>query len=155
MKTEISDPKILIITAWVFTLLVGGLPGGSLPKIILQEIFDHQLSSNLEIGVATAVVVLGLGLTFAWTVVRSLRPLFILLLVLMGVGWLVYVRISALPTYEGWLANPSPNVSILAYVSRPLMVALAIIATLFILKRTPEAFFLVKGETSAPLEPVR
>ena len=103
MKTEISNPKTLIITAWVFTLLVGGLPGGSLPKIILQEIFDYPVSSNLEIGIAAVIVVVGLGLTFAWNAVRSLRPLFILLLVLMGVGWLVYARISALSIYEGWL----------------------------------------------------
>ncbi|MBI5841958.1 MAG: CPBP family intramembrane metalloprotease [Chloroflexi bacterium] len=155
MKTEISNPMTPIITAWVFTLLVGGLPGGSLPKIILQEIFDYQVSSNLEIGIAAVIVVAGLGLTFAWNAVRSLRPLFILLLVLMGAGWLVYARISALPIYEGWLADPSPNVVILAWVSRPLVVALAIIATMFILKKRRDAFFLVKGDTSAPLEPVR
>jgi hypothetical protein len=155
MKTEISNPKTLIITAWVFTLLVGGLPGVGLPKIILQEIFGYQVSNNLEYGIAAVAVILGLGLTFAWKAVRSLRPFFILLLVLVGAGWLVYARIGVLPIYEGWLANPSPNVGILAYVSRPLMVALAIIATLFILKKRREAFFLVKGDTSAPLEPVR
>ncbi len=155
MKTEISNPKILVITAWVFILLTGGLPGVGLPKIILQEIFDYQVSNDLEYGIAAAVVIVGLGLTFAWSAVRSLRPFFILLLVLVGAGWLVYARIAALPIYEGWLANPSPNVAILALVSRPLMVALAIIATLFILKKRREAFFLVKGDTGAPLEPVR
>ena len=155
MKTEISNPKTLVITAWIFILLTGGLPGSGLPKIILQEIFDYQVSDNLQYGIAAVVVVVGLGLTFAWNAVRSLRPLFILLLVLVGAGWLVYARISALPIYEGWLANPSPNVAILALVSRPLMVALAIIATLFILKKRRDAFFLIKGDTSAPLEPVR
>ena len=157
MKTEISNPKTLVITAWIFILLTGGLPGSGLPKIILQEIFDYQVSSNLEIGIAAVIVVVGLGLTFAWNAVRSLRPLFILLLVLVGAAWLVYARISALPIYERWLAIPSPNVNvgILALVSRPLMVALAIIAALFILKKKRDAFFLVKGDTSAPLEPVR
>ena len=155
MKTEISNPKTLVITAWIFILLTGGLPGSGLPKIILQEIFDYQVSSNLEYGIAVAAVVMGLGLTFAWKAIRSLRPFFILLLVLVGAGWLVYARISALPIYEGWLANSSPNVGILAYFSRPLMVALPIIAVLFILKKRREAFFLVKGDTSAPLEPVR
>lgn len=155
MKTEISNPKTLVITAWIFILLTGGLPGSGLPKIILQEIFDYQVSSNLEYGIAAVVVIVGLGLTFAWKAIRSLRPFFILLLVLVGAGWLVYARISALPIYEGWLANSSPNVGILAYFSRPLMVALPIIAVLFILKKRRDAFFLVKGDTSAPLEPVR
>ncbi len=155
MKTEISNPKTLVVTAWVFILLTGGLPGGGLPKIILQEIFDYQVSINLEYGIAAVVVIVGLGLTFAWKAIRSLRPFFILLLVLVGAGWLVYTRIAVLPIYEGWLANPSPNVGILALVSWPLMVALAIIATLFILKKRREAFFLVKGDTGAPLEPVR
>ena len=155
MKTEISKPKILVITAWVFTLLVGGLPGVGLPKIILQEIFAYQVSNDLEYGFAAVVVIVGLGLTFAWSAVRSLRPFFILLLVLVGAGWLVYTRIAVLPIYEGWLASPAPNVAILALVSQPLMVALVIIAMLFILKKRREAFFLVKGDTSAPLEPVR
>jgi membrane protease YdiL (CAAX protease family) len=156
MKTEISKPKTLIITAWV-TLLLGGGPFASLPIIILQEIFDYQVSDNLQYGIAAVVVVVGLGLTFAWNAVRSLRPFFILLLVLVGAGWLVYARIGVLPIYERWLAIPSPNVNvgILALVSRPLMVALAIIAALFILKKKRDAFFLVKGDTSAPLEPVR
>ena len=35
------------------------------------------------------------------------------------------------------------------------MVTLAIIAALFVLKRSPAAFFLVKGDTSAPVEPVK
>ena len=155
MKTEISNPKTLVITAWIFILLTGGLPGSGLPKIILQEIFGYQVSNNLEYGIAAVAVILGLGLTFAWKAIRSLRPFFILLLVLVGAGWLVYARISALPIYEGWLANSSPNVGILAYFSRPLMVALPIIAVLFILKKRRDAFFLVKGDTSAPLEPVR
>jgi len=155
MKTEFSKPKILVITAWVFTLLVGGLPGVGLPKIILQEIFAYQVSNDLEYGFAAVVVIVGLGLTFAWSAVRSLRPFFILLLVLVGAGWLVYTRIAVLPIYEGWLASPAPNVAILALVSQPLMVALVIIAMLFILKKRREAFFLVKGDTSAPLEPVR
>jgi len=154
MKTEISNPKTLIITAWV-ALLLGAMPFASLPKIILQEIFDYQFPINLEYGIAAAIGILGLGLTFAWNAVRALRPYFILLLVFAGAAWLVFVWISGLPIYEVWLANPSPNVALPAFLSRSLMVSLAMIATLLILKKKREAFFLVRGDTSAPLEPVR
>ena len=161
MKTENSKSKTLVITAWVFLLLASDLP-----RIVLQEIFDYQVSivvgisgltfpNDLGFGISAVVVILGLGLTFAWNAVRSLRPFFILLLVRVGVLWLVITRIAVLPIYEEWLATPSFNVFFLAFQSLRLMATLAIIAALFILKKRRDAFFLVKGDTSAPLEPVR
>ena len=154
MKTEISNPKTLIIAAWV-TLLLGGGPFASLPIIILQEIFDYQVSDNLQFGIAALVGILGLGLTFAWNAIRSLRPFFILYLILVGAYWLVFTQIVILPIYQGWLASPSLNVALLANMSQNFMVALPITALLFILKKRREAFFLVKGDTNAPLEPAR
>ena len=59
MKTEIFQPKTLVITAWVFILIVIDLP-----QIILQEIFDYQVSNNLEYRIATVAVVAGVGLAF-------------------------------------------------------------------------------------------
>ena len=84
MKTENSKPKTLIITAWVFLLLASDLP-----RIVLQEIFDYPVSivlgnsgltfpNDLGFGISAVFVILGLGLTFAWNAVRSLRPFFIL-----------------------------------------------------------------------------
>ena len=61
MTTEISKPKALIVTAWVFLLLASNLP-----RIILQEVFDFQVSSDLGSGMAMLVVLLGLALTFVW-----------------------------------------------------------------------------------------
>ena len=161
MKTEDSKPKTLVITAWVFLLLASDLP-----RIVLQEIFHYQVSNvlgisgltipnDLGIGISAVAVILGLGLTFAWKAVRSLRPFFVLLFAFVGIHWLVFTRIAILPIYEGWLATPSFNVFFLAFQSLNLMLTLAIIATLFILKKRRDAFFLVKGDTSAPLEPVR
>ena len=43
----------------------------------------------------------------------------------------------------------------LAFQFQNLIMMLAIIAVLFILKKRREVFFLVKGDTNAPLEPVR
>lgn len=161
MKTEISNPKALIITAWVVLLLASDLP-----RIILQEIFDYPVSivlgisgmtlpNDLGFGISAVAVLIGLGLTFIWNAVRPLRAFFILGLVFVGVYWLVFTRIAFLPAYEGWLVSTSFNVFFLAYQSLRLIMTLAIIATLFILKKKRDAFFLVKGDTSAPLEPVR
>lgn len=149
MTTETSKPKSLIITAWVFLLLASNLP-----RIILQEIFKYQVSSDLGSGISASVVVIGFVLTFFWSAVRPLRPFFILFIVLVGVEWFVFTKIDQLSFYKVWLANSSFNVSMLADQSLRLMVTLVIIAALFILKKTRSAFFLVKGDTNALTEPV-
>ena len=149
MTTETSKPKALIVTAWVFLVLASNLP-----RIILQEVFDFQVSSDLGSGIAMAVVIIGLGLTFIWGAVRSLRPFFILFVVLVGVEWFVFTKIDQLPFYQSWLNNPSFNVFMLADQSLRLIVTLIIIVALFVLRKTRNAFFLVKGDTNALTEPV-
>lgn len=150
MTIETPKPKILTITAWIFLLLASGLP-----RIVLQEIFKYKVSGDLGSGIAAVVVIIGLALTFIWDAVRALRPFFVLFLVLVGVEWFVFTRLDQLAFYQSWLNNPSFNVFMLADQSLRLMVTLVIIAVLFALKKTRDAFFLVKGDTSAPLEPVR
>jgi hypothetical protein len=139
----------LIIAAWIFLLLASGLP-----RIILQEIFKYQVSGDLGAGISAVVVVIGLALTFFWSALRSLRPFFILFIVLVGVEWFVFTKIDQLSFYQAWLKNPSFNVFMLADQSLRLMVTLVIIGALFILKKTRSAFFLVKGDTNALTEPV-
>ncbi len=150
MNTETSKPKALIVTAWVFLLLTSGLP-----RIILQEIFKYQVSADLGAEMALAVVLLGIALTFIWGAVRSLRPFFILFVVLVAVEWFVFTKIDQLAFYQSWLNTPSFNVFMLAEQSLRLMVTLVIIAALFVLKKTRSAFFLVKGDTNALAEPVK
>ena len=145
-----SRSNTVLITAWVFLLLASGLP-----RIILQEIFKYQVSDDLQSGIAAVVVLTGFALTFIWDAVRSLRSFFVLFLVLVGVEWFVFTRIDQLPFYQSWLNNPSFNVFMLVDQSLRLMVTFVIIVALFALKKTRDAFFLVKGDTNAPLEPVR
>ena len=149
MIAETSKPKALIVTAWIFLLLASNLP-----RIILQEVFDFQVSSDLGSGIAAVVVLSGLALTFIWGAVRSLRPFFILFSVLVGAEWFVFTKVDQLSFYKAWSANPSFNVLMLADQSLRLMVTLLIIAALFILKKNRSAFFLVKGDTNALTEPV-
>lgn len=148
MNSSSPQPKqtTLVITAWVFLLLAS-----QVPRIILQEIFNYEVSNNLTFGVPAMVILIGLILTFLWDAIRALRPFFILFLVLIGIEWLVFAQIAMSPRLE----TSSFSAAMLINQSLRLLVTLAVIAVLFILKKRREAFFLVKGDTSAPLEPVR
>jgi hypothetical protein len=110
---------------------------------------------DLGFGAAVIVIIVGLALTFVWNAVYSLRPFFVLFLVLVGAEWIVYTRVDQLSFYQAWLNNPSFNVFMLAEQSLRLVVTLIIIAALFILKKSRAAFFLIKGDTNAAVEPVR
>ena len=142
-----QNPPILIL-AWSAILLA------ALPKIILQEVFRYPVSADLQTGIAALTALAGLGLTFAWPAVRPLRTFFGLFLALIGIEWLVYTRVDQLPFYQSWLSNPSFNVYMLAEQSLRLLVTLTLIGLLFAFKKTAAAFFLVKGDTAAPVEPV-
>jgi hypothetical protein len=150
MTAETSKPRSLIVIAWGFLLLSSGLP-----LIILQEIFNYQVSSDLGAILAGGLALVGVALTFAWKSVRPLRPFFFLFVVMVGVEWFVYTKVDQLPFYQQWLKDPSFNVYMLAEQSLRLLVTLLIIAALFLLFRTRKSFFLVMGDTSAPVEPVK
>lgn len=140
--------KTLLTAAWITIL------GASLPKIILQEIFRYSVSADLHSGIAALIGLSGLTLTFFWPAIRALRPFFGLFLVLVGLEWLVYTKVDQLPFYRAWLENPSFSVYMLAEQSLRLMVTLGIVAILFAVKKKAAAFFLVKGDTAAVVEPV-
>jgi uncharacterized protein len=150
MNPETSKPKALIVTSWIFLLLASGLP-----RIVLQEVFKYQVSADLGALIAGSVALIGFILTFLWGAIRGLRPFFILFLVLVGAEWFVYTKVDLLPFYQSWLKNPSFNVFMLAEQSLRLMVTLVIIAVLFFIRKRASAFFLVMGDTRAPVEPVK
>jgi hypothetical protein len=145
-----AKSKALIITAWTVLLLTSGLL-----RIVLQEIFKVQITEEMWAAMAGTVFLAALILTFLWSAVRGLRPYFILGLVLVGTQWLVFTRVDQLPLYQKWLHDPSFGVYMLAEQSLKLLVTLVIIGVLFLMKKHASAFFLVKGDTSAPVEPVR
>jgi hypothetical protein len=144
-----SSNKAILITAWTTILVL------SLFKIVLQEIFDYPVSEDLQYGFMASVVLAGLVLTFVWQAIRPLRPFFGLFLVLFGAQWLVYTRIDDLLIYRRWLNDPSFSTSMLAEQSLNLIVALIVIAFLFLVKKKRQAFYLAVGDTAAPVEPIR
>jgi uncharacterized protein len=149
MISGISKPRALILTSWVFLLLASGLP-----RIVLQEVFKYQVSADLGTLIAGSVVLVGFILTFLWGAIRGLRPFFALFLVLVGAEWFMFTKVDQLPFYQAWLKNPSFNVFMPAEQSLRLMVTLVIIAALFLIRKRAGAFFLVMGDTHAPVEPV-
>jgi membrane protease YdiL (CAAX protease family) len=149
-NAPVSPRKPLLLTAWIFLLLAS-----TLPMIIMQEIFHQTVTGDMRAVMAGIVIIAGLTLTFAWSAVRPLRPFFVLFLVLILVEWLVFTKLDQLPFYQSWLKDPSFNVYMLAEQSLRLVVTLVIIGALFLLKGNRDAFFLIKGDTNAPLEPVR
>ena len=151
MTDEPSTRKPIIVTAWIFILLAS-----SIPMIFMQEVLHQTVNENLRSAMAAVVVLAGLAVTFIWNTVRPLRPFFVLFVVLVGAQWFVYTQVDQLlPFYQAWLNNPSFNVYMLAEQSLNMMVTLIIIAALFLLRKRASAFFMVKGNTSAPAEPIK
>ncbi len=148
MKSSKSS-TVLVAVAWITILAI------TLPKIILQEIFHFPVSENLQYQIAFPVLLAGLVLVFVVKTLRPLRLFFGLFLVLVGAQWLVYTRLDQLPIYQRWLQDPSFHIYMLAEQSLHLVVTLAIIVFLWIVKKNFTAFFLAKGDVSAPVEPVR
>jgi hypothetical protein len=141
--------KYILVTAWIVILTI------ALFKILLQEIFHFKVSADLNSGISALIVIAGHTLTFIWKAVRPLRPFFGLFLVMVGAEWLVYTRVDQLPFYQVWLNNPSFNINMPAEKLLGLLVALIVIAFLYILKKDRHAFFLAWGNTAAPAEPVK
>jgi len=142
--------KSTAVAAWI-VLLSASL----LPKIILQEAFGQTVSSTLQTAISAGIITVALLLSLVWKPLHALRSFLGLFLVLVIAEWVVFTKVDQLGPYPAWLRNPSFNVYMLAEQSLRLMVTLVMIAALFLLRRRREAFFLTKGETAAPVEPVR
>lgn len=139
----------ILVTAWAVVLIT------SLLNIVAQEIFHFKPGEDLLYGVAGGVVLAGLALTFAWKAVRPLRSFFAVFLVMNAAQWLIFTRVDQLPFVRAWLQNPSFNVYMLTEQTLKLLVTLIVIAFLFVIKKKRTEFFLAKGDTAAPVEPVR
>ena len=149
MKT-LESPKIATIAAWIIVL------GASLlPKIIPQEIFHLTVTFTTQTIISSSLIGIGLLLALVWEPMRNLRSFLILFLVLVCVQWVVFAQLGNLPFYKSLMDNPSFNIYMLAELSLKLIVTGVIIAVLYLIKKNRADFFLVKGNISAPVEPIR
>ncbi len=140
----------IVSAAWAVVLAVS-----LLPIVIVQEVFGRQVSADMRAVVSVIVIAIGLLATVAWRPSRALRPLLWLFLVLVVAQWVVFTQVDRLPVFSTRLDDPSFGVYMLAEQTLNLIVTLAMIAVLFGVHRDRRAFYLAKGDTSAPAEPVR
>jgi hypothetical protein len=140
----------VVVPAWTLILALS-----LLPTVIAQEVLGQAISADLRAGSSVIVIAAGLVLTLAWAPLRALRPLLRLFLVLVAAQWVVYTHVDGLQIFRTWLRDPSFGVYMLAEQLLNLMVTLAVVAALFALKRDRRSFYLARGDTSAPAEPIR
>jgi hypothetical protein len=136
--------------AWIFMLLASALP-----IIVIREVIHTDISEPWRLGLPVLVMSMGLLITLVWKRMSPLRPFFILFSVLGMVEWLVYTQIGDMPLWKAWQSDSSFNISMMASQTLKMIVTLVVIAALFFLKKKREAFFLVKGDTNAAVEPVK
>jgi len=148
---EVKNPsKAPLLVAWIAVVLAS-----LLPKVILQEIFGLTVSGNLQAAISLCVILVAFLAALIWQSLHGLRPFLIIFIVLIGTQWLVYNLLDTLPFYRAWLANPSFNVYMLAEQSLNLIVTLVIIAALLLMEEKRPDFYLVRGDITAPTEPIR
>lgn len=143
------DPRGLVLSAWAVMLLVSDLPdilwsswAGGVP---------HWLVWGKLVVVGAFVV-----LCLVWRRVRPLWQYGLVLLIfqlaLRGQSW-----VQATARWRGLFTGPQTTFT-LKYAGiylTDLGVALAVMATLWLVKRHRAEFFLGKGDLDAPIEPVR
>lgn len=149
MENRPNTQRTLTLTAWTAMLLVSDLPdilitwmGGTIPAWIFWA----------KVGFLAAF----LGLTLLWKAIRPLWQYGVVLLVLfLALGITGLVRgtewFQGNFNYEG----VSYFKGFTAVMALDIVVALAVLAALWFMKRDRKAFFLAKGQMDAPIQPIR
>jgi hypothetical protein len=149
-KSFVNERSSLLAMAWLGTLLASLLPG-----IIWQESFAGEVSQALWLRIGSVAVMLALSLV--WKIVRPLSGYFSMLLAMIAADEFLRPLIANSPMWQGWFgAEGTPLFwrDLSVQLLRLLMAGAAWMAlALMGLKR--REFFLVKGQTDAPAEPVR
>ena len=149
MKSSLVAKRTLPITAWVAMLTVSDLPD------MLVTWLGVPVPSWMFWAKA-AFLAIFLGLT---RISKTIRPLWQYALALLtlflalgltslvrGMAWFQsHFNYRGVPYFTGFAA----------VMTLDILVALAVIAVLWFMKRDRKAFFLVKGRMDAPIEPIR
>ncbi len=144
-----AHKRIIWIVAWAAMLLVSDLP----------DILLTWLGAGIPSWIYWAKIgflALFLGLTLLW---RAIRPLWQYALILLTL--FLALQLTGLLRNTAWFQG-NFNYSGVGYftgyaaiMTLDILVAIAVIAVLWLIKRNRKAFFLVKGQMDAPIEPVR
>jgi membrane protease YdiL (CAAX protease family) len=140
---------LVTVLAWAFVLAVSDLP----------DILFKSLAGRIPAGMfwtKAGILVSGLALSLVWKKLRALAPFLFIFSV-----FFVFLGLTSRAGKTAWWIGRfgGPDVSFTrGYIGIYVLdtiVALAVIAALVIVKRRRPAFFLVKGDTAAPIRPVR
>lgn len=144
-----DNTRPTVVFAWGLMLLVSDLPD-VLFKALVGRIPDKLFWAKV------GLLAVGLAVCGLWKRLRALRPFVLVLFVLfLALGLTGMVR--KMPWWNNCFGGEHVSFA-LGYLGIYILdgaVALAVIATLWAVKRRRSAFFLVKGDLSAPVGPVR
>lgn len=155
MNASTSPPRItsekftLVSFAWGLALLISDLPD-VIWNAVTGEIPDWLFWGKV------GVLITGCALSLAW---KRLRPLWQFTIVML-VFYLALAFTSFIRNGDWWQSrfggeNVSFGVGFLGIFLLDTFVALTVLLTLWLIFRKRSAFFLVKGQLDAPIEPVR
>lgn len=147
-RTDAS--MLVIVTAWLILLLAS-----LLPKVILQEVFGQPVDFNLQSGMALGVFLAGWLATLVWSSLHRLRPFLVILALLTAVHWLVFGWLVELPFLQARLSDPDFGMRLLTELALKVGIALVLIVGLLLMGKKRQEFFLAKGDTAAPVSPIR
>jgi len=149
VKNSLTARRTMILTAWAVMLVVSDLPdilittlGGTIPPWMLWA--------------KAGFLVTFLMLTLVWKAIRPLWQYAVVFLVLF-----LSLSLTDLVRKTDWFqssfnyAGVSFFTGYAAIFVLDIIVALLVLAALWLMKRDRRAFFLVKGQVDAPIEPVR
>jgi len=149
MKNGFVAKRTMILTAWAVMLAVSDLPdilvttlGGAIPPWMLWA----------KAGFLAAFLVL----TLAWKAIRPLWQYAVIFLVLF-----LSLSLTDLIRNTDWFQSSFNYVGVsfftgyVAVFVLDIIVALLVLAALWLMKRDRKAFFFVKGQMDAPIEPIR
>lgn len=149
MNNAIGSKRFLTVIAWIAMLVVSDLAD------IIMSWLEIPVPGWM-FWVKAGFMALFLGLTFLWRSVRALWQYALVLLVLfLMLGLNSLVRGTDFFKENFNHDGVSYFTGYAAVMTLDLLVALSIIALLWLMKRDRKAFFLVRGEMDAPIEPVR
>lgn len=149
MKTTSTAKRTLTLTAWVVMLIASDLPdilittlGGTIPSWLLWA----------KAGFLVAFLVL----TLAWKAIRPLWQYAVIFLVLF-----LSLGLTSLVRNTSWFQSSFNYVGVSFFTGYAavfvldIIVALSVLAALWLMKPDRRAFFFINGQIDAPIEPVR
>jgi hypothetical protein len=147
--TEQAPARNVLIVAWAAMLL-----SSSLPAILFFELGSGIPAWLLPLQLALLAALL--VLTWAWPVVRPLRPLALILITILGGAWLIG-QSGIEPRLARLLAGRTGpfTANFLSEQGGRLALTLLMIAVLWLIYRDRRRFFLNSGDLQATAAPIR